>query len=157
MGITNVFRSKDVNKTRASSEDPWEVVLDHLLHCCLKNVICNNNLNANVMKQSVLKKVNVKLSGGSILTFANKEIVGAKKFVSLIQEAVKLGIVQGPVDSIYMYSSGMDMLDLLEFALTRIYNWSLLHGPTGSNHVKDNNPFSSCQASTILFFLFFFA
>eukprot|EP00521_Asterionellopsis_glacialis_P010302 CAMPEP_0195306624 /NCGR_PEP_ID=MMETSP0707-20130614/37295_1 /TAXON_ID=33640 /ORGANISM="Asterionellopsis glacialis, Strain CCMP134" /LENGTH=389 /DNA_ID=CAMNT_0040370845 /DNA_START=45 /DNA_END=1215 /DNA_ORIENTATION=+ len=134
-------KREDIIKLEPPLKINGEVVLDPVLHHILKTAIYNNNLNAKILKQSALKKENAKLTGQSIYKFANKEIAGAKKFAALMPEAVKSGIVQGAVNGIYMYSSGMGMPDLLNFLLTRMYNWSLLYGPTGRN----NNSVSEVQ------------
>ena len=93
---------------------------------CVANVHINRRQLA-----TATSKMDVLISGRTLWDSAKKTLAEAKKFLSLITHAVKANIIT-KVDGVYVFCSGMNHSDFVQFILFRMYNWQLLFGNNAS-------------------------
>ena len=91
----------------------------------------SGNITSDILKRTFMNKPQ-RNSGRHIMDMAKEEAREAKKMVSQMSEAVKMGIVERNGGE-YTYCSGKTEEDLDNFICFRMFNWDRLYGASGGD------------------------
>ena len=132
-----LHKFEDVHNTGSSTISDWERVLDRNIHRHDKDIVFGGNLTADLIKRTALSKQD-KMTGRTLLNYANNSLRESKKIYSLVPEAVKHGYLEGPVHGRYSYPSGKTAVNLFHFIFKRMFEWDMHYGPTGEPLENEN-------------------
>ena len=84
-GYENMFERKDIHNTGASNKDSFPLVLASPFNVDNSDWVIGGNITKHNLSQTRLQGAGELLTGRTLLSYANAEIRGAKKIVSLVQ------------------------------------------------------------------------
>ena len=127
-----IVHQEDVHKTGQTSSANLPIVITPTFTRSNSVLILGEggNVTANMLKRTFKKQPGY-MTGRTILSQAKEAAREAKKMLTQMNEAVKLGILNPPVDGEYTYFSGKNESDLDNFICFRMYNWKKIYGPSG--------------------------
>lgn len=102
-----------------------------------KKLVLNENVTSDLIKRSFMSKPQT-LQGKTLMNMAKLEEREAKKILSQMNEAVKVGIIHRKTEGEYEYASGKTEQDLDDFLIFRMYHWSKIYGPSGDDNDDGN-------------------
>ena len=106
-------------------------VMPEKIHQQISKVFAaGENVTTLLLEGSTLKEGGARISGRTIRTNAQTCTKGAKKMLTLVDEAVKESILEKNGTE-YTYQSGKNERDYIDFILYRMYNWSKFNGKSG--------------------------
>ena len=119
-----------------TTEGPCRVIPELLHRQTNKLLVAGTNLNPSYLDRQ-FKLTGTLLSGRTARTYALDITRESKKMLTLMGEAVKEKILVKDGDE-YIYFSGKNQRDFVDFILFRMYNWKYFNGPSGAGMVSTN-------------------
>ena len=117
-------------------------ILPEKIHQQISKVfVAGENVTMQLLEGSTLKEGGARISGRTIRNNAQACTKGAKKMLTLVDEAVKESILEKQGTE-YTYHSGKRESDFIEFILYRMYHWNKFNGKSGDGddeEAKDGN------------------
>ncbi len=135
----DMVHREDVYKTGQSQSSNWPIVIRKTYNRSNSVLILgeNGNVTSDILKQTT-QNAPKRCSGRHVLDMAKEEAREAKKMVTQMSEAVKMGIVELNGGE-YTYCSGKTEEDLDNFICWRMHNWKQIYGASGGDDKDLNN------------------